>query len=42
MSLFLGAGENTMRIAPPLVLTKEQADAGLDILEECIGIVEKK
>jgi 4-aminobutyrate aminotransferase len=41
-ALFLGAGENTMRIAPPLVLTKEQADAGLDILEECIGIVEKK
>ncbi|MDP9269060.1 MAG: acetyl ornithine aminotransferase family protein [Acidobacteriota bacterium] len=41
-ALFLGAGENTMRIAPPLVLTKEQADAGLDILEECIAIVEKK
>jgi 4-aminobutyrate aminotransferase len=41
-ALFLGAGENTLRIAPPLVLTKEQADAGLDILEECIGIVEKK
>jgi len=41
-ALFLGAGENTMRIAPPLVLTKEQADAGLDILEECIALVEKK
>ena len=41
-ALFLGAGENTLRIAPPLVLTREQADAGLDILEECIGLVEKK
>lgn len=41
-ALFLGAGENSMRIAPPLVITKEQADAGLDILEECIGVVEKK
>ncbi|HTK94335.1 MAG TPA: aminotransferase class III-fold pyridoxal phosphate-dependent enzyme, partial [Terriglobales bacterium] len=41
-ALFLGAGENTLRIAPPLVLTREQADAGLDLLEECIGIVEKK
>lgn len=41
-ALFLGAGENAMRIAPPLVVTREQADAALDILEECIGIVEKK
>jgi len=41
-ALFLGAGENALRIAPPLVVTKEQADAALDILEECIGIVEKK
>src|SRR3954465_10348676 len=41
-ALFLGGGENPMRIAPPLVLTKDQADAGLDILEECITLVEKK
>ena len=39
--LFLGAGENSVRICPPLVITKEQADIGLDILEECIRIVEK-
>ena len=39
--LFLGAGENSIRIAPPLVLTQEQADIAMDVLEECIGIVEK-
>jgi 4-aminobutyrate aminotransferase len=39
--LFLGAGENSVRICPPLIITKEQADAGLDILEECISTVDK-
>jgi 4-aminobutyrate aminotransferase len=39
--LFLGAGETALRICPPLVITQEQADAGLDILEQCIGMVEK-
>jgi len=37
--LFLGAGPSAIRICPPLVTTKEQADVALDILEECIGIV---
>jgi 4-aminobutyrate aminotransferase len=40
--LFLGAGENSIRFAPPLIVTKEQADVALDVLEECIGIVEKE
>jgi 4-aminobutyrate aminotransferase len=40
--LFLGAGENSVRIAPPLIVTQEQADIALDILEECISIVEKE
>jgi 4-aminobutyrate aminotransferase len=40
--LFLGAGPSAIRICPPLVTTKEQADAALDILEECIGIVNKE
>ena len=39
--LFLGAGENSIRIAPPLIVTAEQADIAMDVLEECIGIVEK-
>jgi 4-aminobutyrate aminotransferase len=40
--LFLGAGENSIRIAPPLVVTAEQAEIAMDVLEECIGIVEKE
>src|SRR5216683_3885578 len=41
-ALYLGAGENSIRVAPPLILTAEQADMGMDILEECISIVEKE
>ncbi|HEV2989225.1 MAG TPA: acetyl ornithine aminotransferase family protein [Candidatus Angelobacter sp.] len=40
--LYLGAGPSSIRIAPPLVISQEQADIGLDILEECISIVEKE
>jgi 4-aminobutyrate aminotransferase len=40
--LFLGAGENTVRIAPPLVVTREQADIAMDVLEDCIAMVEKQ
>jgi 4-aminobutyrate aminotransferase len=34
--LFLGAGPNTVRISPPLVVTREQADIAMDALEESI------
>jgi 4-aminobutyrate aminotransferase len=34
--LFLGCGSNTIRIAPPLITTKEQADVAIDVLEECV------
>jgi 4-aminobutyrate aminotransferase len=34
--LFLGCGSNTLRISPPLIVTKQQADVALDVLEECI------
>ena len=34
--LFLGCGASTLRICPPLIVTKQQADVALDILEECI------
>ncbi|WP_228486440.1 acetyl ornithine aminotransferase family protein [Paludibaculum fermentans] len=37
--LVLGAGQNSIRLSPPLVLTKEQADYALDVLEECIQAV---
>ncbi|HEY6971105.1 MAG TPA: acetyl ornithine aminotransferase family protein [Candidatus Angelobacter sp.] len=39
--LFLGAGANSIRLAPPLIVSKEQADVAMDVLEECITIVEK-
>jgi 4-aminobutyrate aminotransferase-like enzyme len=34
--LILGSGANTVRLMPPLVITKEEAKAGLDILEEVL------
>ena len=34
--LVLGAGPNTIRISPPLVLTREQADCAVDTLAECL------
>ena len=40
--LFLGAGPNSIRIAPPLIVTREEADEALDVLEECIEIVAGK
>jgi 4-aminobutyrate aminotransferase len=39
--LFLGCGPSTVRIAPPLVVTKEEADAAIDALEESIAQVNK-
>src|SRR6185312_13618010 len=40
--LMLGCGETTIRISPPLITTKEQADVAMDVLEESIGIMEKE
>jgi 4-aminobutyrate aminotransferase len=34
--LFLGCGPSTIRLCPALVVTKEEADVALDVLEECI------
>ena len=34
--LVLGAGQNSIRLAPPLVISADQADFALDTLEECI------
>jgi len=39
--LFLGCGPSTVRIAPPLVVTKDEADVAMDALEESIEIVSK-
>jgi len=34
--LILGAGDNTLRICPPLVITRDQCDFALDTLEACL------
>jgi len=34
--LVLGAGRNTLRLCPPLIVTRDQADCAVDTLEECL------
>ena len=34
--LVLGAGPNTIRLCPPLVITRDQADCAVDILADCL------
>jgi len=36
--LVLGAGENSIRLCPPLVITRDQAAFAVDVLEECLKI----
>ena len=40
--LVLGAGKNTIRLSPPLVLTRAQAETALQILDEAFTEVETK
>jgi 4-aminobutyrate aminotransferase len=40
--LVLSAGENSMRISPPLLIDEEQADFAIRALEECMREAEKK
>jgi 4-aminobutyrate aminotransferase len=40
--LTLGCGKSGVRFAPPLVLTKELLDEGVDILEHSIAAVEEE
>ncbi len=39
--LFLGCGPSAVRISPPLIVTKDEADAAIDALEEAIELVNK-
>jgi len=39
--LFLGAGPSTVRISPGLVVSKDEAEVAVDVLEESISILEK-
>jgi 4-aminobutyrate aminotransferase len=34
--LVLGAGDNTLRLCPPLVITRDQCDFAIETLEECL------
>jgi 4-aminobutyrate aminotransferase len=36
--LVLGAGRNAIRLSPPLVMTREQADIALDILDQALAV----
>ncbi|MGD0871021.1 MAG: acetyl ornithine aminotransferase family protein [Bryobacteraceae bacterium] len=36
--LVLGAGENSLRLCPPLVVTREQCDFAVETLEECLKL----
>jgi 4-aminobutyrate aminotransferase len=37
--LVLGAGQNAIRLSPPLVLTRQQADTALEILGQALAAV---
>jgi 4-aminobutyrate aminotransferase len=37
--LILGCGQNSLRLCPPLVITRDQADFALDTLEQCFGLL---
>ncbi len=39
--LVLGCGQNSIRLCPPLVITRDQADFAVDTLEECLRAVEQ-
>jgi 4-aminobutyrate aminotransferase len=39
--LVLGAGENTLRLAPPLIVDEEQADFAVKTLDACISEAER-
>jgi len=38
--LLLGAGKNSVRFSPPLVLTRDQAETAVRIFDEALGEVE--
>ncbi|HXR77155.1 MAG TPA: acetyl ornithine aminotransferase family protein [Bryobacteraceae bacterium] len=37
--LILGCGQNSIRLCPPLVITKDQADFAIDTLEQCLDVI---
>ncbi len=39
--LILGCGPNSIRLCPPLVITRDQADYAVDTLEQCLKVLER-
>ncbi len=37
--LILGCGPNSLRLCPPLVITRDQADFAVDTLEQCLELI---
>jgi 4-aminobutyrate aminotransferase len=40
--LLLSAGENSIRVSPPLLIDREQADFAIQTLEDCFREAEKQ
>ena len=40
--LILGCGETSIRLAPPLIVNEHEASIALDILEECVALVQRE
>jgi 4-aminobutyrate aminotransferase len=40
--LILGCGENSIRLAPPLIVNEHEAAVALDILEECVTVADQE
>jgi 4-aminobutyrate aminotransferase len=40
--MLLGCGETSLRLAPPLIVSQEEATVALDILEDALTAVEKE
>jgi 4-aminobutyrate aminotransferase len=36
--LILGAGDTTLRLCPPLIISRDQCDFAIDTLEECLTL----
>jgi len=39
--LILGCGPNSIRLCPPLVITRDQAEFAVDTLEQCLEALER-
>lgn len=39
--LVLGAGDSTIRLSPPLIVTRDQCDFAVEVLEECLKLISR-